>query len=439
MSGKGGKIIFIKRVLIIVLDGAGVGALPDADQFGDQGSNTLGHVILKRKKIHIPNLYSLGLGRILNLQQTNSGAAAGGEGNNGEKLRGAFGKMAEVSPGKDTTTGHWELAGLVIPKAFPVYPQGFPAEVITAFERLIGRKILGNIPFSGTEIIKIRGAEHLQTGFPIVYTSADSVFQVAAHEEVVPLETLYHWCLRARQEILIGPHAVARVIARPFLGASGHFFRTKGRRDFSLPPPGPTLLDHVKNSGHAVCAIGKIKDIFAGQGVTGHLPAADNSSIGEAVLQALQCELPGLIWANFVDFDMLYGHRNDPAGFAGALEEFDLFLGKLLKLLKSDDMLLITADHGCDPTFKGTDHTREYVPLLVYGEKVRPVDLGIRTSFADLGATAAEVLGCKGKLHGQSFTGQIFPGQTFRGRKKDEGSGSDCQKKGWGKPHRGGN
>jgi len=373
------------------LDGAGVGALPDADIFGDEGSNTLGHVILNKNHLHIPNLIELGLMKILSLKEKNN-----------RKPQGAYGKMAEKSPGKDTTTGHWELAGLVLTQPFPVYPEGFPAEIITAFEKIIGRKTLGNIPFSGTEIIKKLGSEHLRTGFPIVYTSADSVFQVAAHERIIPLETLYEWCSRARKEILIGEHAVARVIARPFKGEPGNFFRTKGRKDFSLPPLGPTLLELLKNSGYQVWAVGKVKDIFAGKGITRHLPALDNSSIMEAVYDSLACDFCGLLWATFVDFDMLYGHRNDLDGFAAALEDFDKFLGKVRRLIKKEDILIITADHGCDPTFKGTDHTREYVPLIIYGEKVAPVDLGVRQSFADLGATVAQLFGCKGTLSGES-------------------------------------
>ncbi len=375
-----------------------MGALPDADRFGDQGSNTLGHVISRKKDIHIPNLFSLGLDRVLSID--------GIEGKG--KTCGAFGKMAEVSPGKDTITGHWELAGLIVPKKFPVYPQGFPPEIITAFEKMIGRKVLGNIPFSGTEIIKKWGEKHLKTGSPIVYTSADSVFQLAAHEEIVPLKTLYEWCLLARQNLLKGEHMVARVIARPFKGEPGNFFRTGGRKDFSLPPPGVTLLDLVKEAGYEVCAVGKIKDIFAGKSVTCYLPATGNNSIMEAIFCSLSKDFEGLLWANFVDFDMLYGHRNDADGFAEALEEFDVSLGKLLELLQKDDMLVITADHGCDPTFKGTDHTREYVPLLIYGEKITPIDLGTRESFADLGATIAEIMGCKGVLHGQSFAGKLF-------------------------------
>ena len=376
-----------------------MGALPDADLFGDQGSNTLGHVILK-KNLYLPNLFELGLGKILALEKVNGG----------KKPQGAYGKMAELSPGKDTTTGHWELAGLPVSKPFPLYPKGFPREIITEFERLIGRKTLGNIPFSGTEIIIKMGEEHLKTGFPIVYTSADSVFQVAAHEEIVPLEVLYKWCAEARQRILVGKHAVARIIARPFRGKPGSFYRTEGRKDFSLPPPGVTLLDLVKQNSYEVWVAGKVNDIFAGKGVTRHLPAADNRSTMDAVITALESNFQGLFWANFIDFDMLYGHRNDVDGYARALEDFDLFLGRALKLLRKGDMLAITADHGCDPTFKGTDHTREYVPLLIYSEKIVPCDLGIRESFADLSATALDVLGCKGKLHGQSFAKNLFKG-----------------------------
>ncbi len=385
-------------MFIIVLDGAGVGALPDAASFSDLGSNTLGHVALKRKDLKIANLVAMGLNRVVSLKGTRDT----------EKTLGAYGKMAELSPGKDTITGHWELAGLILQKPFPLYPQGFPPEIIASFEKLIGRRTLGNIPFSGTEIIKKLGEEHLRTGFPIVYTSADSVFQVAAHEEIVSPETLYEWCSTARQKILVGGNAVGRVIARPFKGEPGNFIRSQGRKDFSLAPPGPTLLDVAKDAGYQVRVIGKVKDIFAGKGITDHLPASDNRSTMEAVSYALREDFKGILWANFIDFDMLYGHRNDVDGFAAALEDFDVFLGNFMKLLKSEDMLLVTADHGCDPTFKGTDHTREYVPLLVFGAKIIPGDLGIRESFADLGATVAEVLGCKGVLHGQSFAGKLF-------------------------------
>lgn len=390
--------MIIKRVFLIILDGAGVGALPDSGKYGDRGSNTLGNVALKRGKLHIPNLLSLGLNKIVPLKGTAKI----------EKLLGAYGKMAELSPGKDTVTGHWELAGLALTEPFPLYPEGFPREVIHSFEKIIGRKSLGNIAASGTEIIISLGEEHLKTGYPIVYTSADSVFQVAAHTDIISLETLYEWCQRARREILVREHAVGRVIARPFNGIPGDFYRLKDRKDFSLIPPDQTLLDLAKEEGFEVWVIGKVRDIFAGRGVTRHIPGSDNKNIIEAVFSSLKESFEGIVWANLIDFDMLYGHRNDLEGFARALEEFDICLGKAIKLLKSDDLLIITADHGCDPTFEGTDHTREYVPVLVYGHKILPADLGTRESFADLGATIAEILGCKPTRYGKSFAMELF-------------------------------
>lgn len=397
--------ISIQRIFIVVLDGAGVGALPDAASFGDQGSNTLGHVIMSNKGIKIPHLFSLGLKKILPVKYFS-------EKDEPERtLLGAYGKMAELSPGKDTITGHWELAGVVMKEPFPLYPRGFPTEIITPFEKLTGRKILGNIPFSGTEIIKKYGEKHLQTGFPIVYTSADSVFQIAAHEEIVPLDTLYSWCLEAREKIFVGKHALGRVIARPFRGRPGNFVRSgAGRKDFSLPPPGPTILDLARDAGYQVWTVGKVSDIFAGRGITRHLPASGNQNITEVINDALQEDFKGILWANLVDFDMLYGHRNDPQGFARALEDFDLFLSRMMSLLKKEDLLMITADHGCDPTFKGTDHTREYVPLLVYGPAITAVELGIRDSFADLGATVTQLLGCKPTVSGKSFAAKLFRG-----------------------------
>jgi phosphopentomutase len=384
------------------LDGAGVGALPDAEQFGDQGSNTLGHVIRQNKGIRIPNLISLGLKKILTEKYFAKITAP-------EKILGAHGKMAELSPGKDTTTGHWELAGLVQKDPFPLYPQGFPPAIISSFEKITGRGVLGNIPYSGTEIIKKFGEKHLQTGCPIVYTSADSVFQVAAHQDVVPLDTLYAWCSKAREKIFVGKHALGRVIARPFEGVPGNFVRSAaGRRDYSLPPPGPTILSLALESGHQVWTVGKVSDIFAGKNITRHLPATGNQNIMQVINDALQENFTGILWANLVDFDMLYGHRNDPRGFARALEEFDLFLGRALHLLRKGDLLAITADHGCDPTFKGTDHTREYVPLLIYSPDITAIDLGTRKSFADLGATVAQLLGCKPTVDGQSFAGKLF-------------------------------
>jgi len=388
----------IKRVFLIVLDGAGVGALPDAEKYGDRGSNTLGNVAQIRGKLHIPNLLSLGLNRIIPLKGT-------------EKIEiplGAYGKMAELSPGKDTVTGHWELSGLTLTKPFPVYPEGFPGEVIQSFEKIIGRKSLGNFAASGTEVIKMLGEEHLRTGYPIVYTSADSVFQIAAHTDIISLETLYEWCQRAREEIFVGKHALGRVIARPFSGVAGEFYRLKDRKDFSLAPPDQTLLDIAKEEGFEVWVIGKVRDIFAGRGMTRHIPGSDNENITEAILGSLKESFEGIVWANLIDFDMIYGHRNDVEGFARALEEFDISLGKALKLLKNDDMLVITADHGCDPTFDSTDHTREYVPVIVYGHKINPVDLGTRESFADLGATIAEVLGCRPTRYGKSFAMELL-------------------------------
>ncbi len=398
----------IKRVFVLVLDGAGVGSLPDAEKYGDVGSNTLGHVLAVNEGLKIPHLYALGLGEILR----NSSATwqETGQRTASTRPRGAYGKMAERSPGKDTITGHWELAGLVLNDPFPLYPEGFPSEIISSFEKMIGRQTLGNISFSGTEILKKYGKDHLQTGFPIVYTSADSVFQIAAHEEIVPLDTLYTWCLKARQEIFVDKHAVGRIIARPFLGTSGKFVRTAGRKDFSLPPPGLTLLDLLKDAGYQVWVVGKIMDIFSGRGVTRFLPAAGNQETMRVIRSVLQEDFTGFFWANLGDFDTLYGHRNDPAGFGRALAEFDLFLKEALELLKKDDMLVITADHGCDPTFRGTDHTREYIPLLIYGQSIKAVDLGTRDSFADLGATVAELLQCKPTPAGKSFATELWRG-----------------------------
>ncbi len=372
--------------------------MPDAEKFGDAGSNTLGHV-LHNRELMIENLISLGLGKILNADSYDSPV---------DKVLGAYGKMAELSPGKDTISGHWELAGLVLKTPFPLYPHGFPAEIIRSFENIIGCKTLGNIAASGTEIINKLGEEHLRTGFPIVYTSADSVFQIAAHTDIVPLETLYEWCLLARKNIFVGKHAVGRVIARPFKGKPGSFYRLNERKDFSLDPFAPTLLDLVQNNGRQVWVVGKVMDIFSGKGVTRHLPGLDNNSIMEAVSFALDENFTGLLWANLIDFDMLYGHRNDVEGYAAALEVFDRFLGDVMKRLNDDDMLVITADHGCDPTFKGTDHTREYVPLLIYGRHIAPVNLGTRESFADLGATVAELLCGKLTKDGRSFAGKLL-------------------------------
>ncbi|MBC7106012.1 MAG: phosphopentomutase [Firmicutes bacterium] len=373
----------IRRVVLMVLDGVGVGELPDAGRYGDAGSNTLVHTARAAGGLRVPNLNRLGLGRIIpgaGLEWVPAPA-------------GCYGRMAERSPGKDTMTGHWEMAGLVLDRPFPVYPHGFPEEVIRPFEERIGRRVLGNRPASGTAVIEELGREHLATGRPIVYTSADSVFQIAAHEDVIPVEELYRMCRIAR-ELLVGEHAVGRVIARPFTGTPGAFRRTPRRRDFTLPPPRPTVLDGLAARGLDVVAVGKVADIFAGRGITRALPAAGNAELFGRTLEALSGLRSGLVLTNLVDFDTLYGHRNDAPGFAAALEDFDRRLPALLSALTEADLLFVTADHGCDPTTPSTDHSREYVPLLVYGPGVRAgVDLGTRETFADLGATLGAIFG----------------------------------------------
>jgi phosphopentomutase len=382
------------RVIVIVLDGAGAGELPDAAQYGDSGSSTLYNVIKKHEPLKLDNLASLGLGNIINID-LDSGHPV---------LRNArFGRMAPLSPGKDTTSGHWELAGLVLEDAFPLFPHGFPDEVINSFEEAIGRGSLGNFAASGTEIIEQLGKEHLDTGYPIVYTSADSVFQIAAHEDIIPRELLYDWCIKARV-ILRGEFAVGRVIARPFTGKPGSFTRTAGRHDYSLEPPGKTLLDCVNGAGLNVAVIGKVKDIFAGRGVKEHLPGGDNKEIAESLLDSIKTGNNGLLWATFIDFDMIYGHRNDSEGFARALEDFDSCLEEILKNMNNRDLLFVTADHGCDPTFHTTDHTREYVPIMAWNNHFKePVNLGTRTSYADMAASAAEWLKIPLNTTGVSF------------------------------------
>ncbi len=381
----------VKRVVLIVLDSVGVGALPDADQYGDEGSNTLGH-IAETVLLRLPNLARMGIGNIIPLRGIDPA-------NNPQA---AYGKMGAQAPGKDTTSGHWELAGLILEGPFPVYPEGFPEEVIRAFEEAIGRKVLGNKPASGTAIIQELGEEHMRTGYPIVYTSADSVFQIAAHEEVIPVEELYRYCRLAR-ELLKGEHAVGRVIARPFVGEPGHFIRTDRRQDFSLEPPGPTLLDILSENGLPVLAVGKIKDIFAGRGITRWIHTHDNMDGIDKTCKFLRESSRGLIFTNLVDFDMLYGHRNDVEGYAAALEAVDRRLPEVMEGLDEKDVLVITADHGCDPTTPSTDHSREYVPLLIYGRGIRPVNVGLRSTLADLAATIADLLGVPYELAGTSF------------------------------------
>ncbi len=385
-----------RRVILIILDSVGVGSAPDSHCFGDQGCNTLAHTADAVGGLNLPNLGRLGLGNIIPIQ----GVAPVSQ------PLAAYGRMQEKSPGKDTTTGHWEMMGLVLEQGFPTYPHGFPVEVIAEFERLIGRKTLGNKVASGTVIIEELGREHLQTGYPIVYTSADSVFQIAAHEEIIPLDLLYQMCQTAR-EMLTGEHAVGRVIARPFVGEPGSFTRTAHRHDYSLEPP-EHILDHLIADGCRVVGIGKIKDIFAGRGVTDSSPTSGNQEGVDKILIALQDGSRGLIFANLVDFDQLYGHRNDPAGYAQALEDFDRRLSEIIGVMSQEDLLIITADHGCDPTTPGTDHTREYVPLLVYGADIRPADLGTRSTFADVGQSVADHLGVATKnMAGKSFLPEL--------------------------------
>ena len=372
-----------RRVILIVLDSVGAGEAPDAAAYGDVGSNTLGNIAAAMGGLHLPNLQQLGLGNILPLVGVPAVAEPSG----------AFGRMQEISCGKDTTAGHWELAGTPLLNPLPTYPHGFPAELLAEFERQIGRGALGNIPASGTVIIEQLGEEHLRTGKPIVYTSADSVFQIAAHEEIIPLPQLYEMCQIARR-LLVGEHGVGRVIARPFVGQPGSFKRTANRRDFSLPPPAGNLLETVQAAGLPVVAIGKIHDIFADRHIDFSYPTKDNADGMQTILTTMAKHPTGLIWANLVDFDMQFGHRNDVAGYAAALEAFDAWLPQLLAQLQPADLLLITADHGNDPTTSSTDHSREYVPVLASGAMVAGGrDLGIRPSFADLGATAADYLG----------------------------------------------
>lgn len=370
------------RVIIIVLDSAGVGELPDAGRYSDEGSATIPHTAEAAGGLRLPTLERLGLGRIVPIRGVAPVAAP----------HGAFGKLAERSPGKDTTTGHWELMGVILERPFPTYPKGFPREIIAAFERAIGTKTLGNVAASGTEIIERLGPEHERTGYPIVYTSADSVFQIAAHEDVVPPSRLYEMC-RAARGLLTGPHAVSRVIARPFAGRHGSYARTDRRRDFSLPPVKTTVLDAAVEAGYDVIGIGKILDIFAGRGITRGVRTHDDQDGMAQTVRAMDEVERGIIFTNLVDLDSKYGHRNDPHGYARDLEAIDARMPEAIGRLRETDLLFITADHGNDPTTPSTDHSREYVPLLIAGRRARGgVDLGIRETFADVGATVAEAL-----------------------------------------------
>ena len=388
----------MKRVFLIVLDSFGIGAMPDSEGFGDVGVNTL-RACASSSKLHIPNMIAAGLGNIDGVDCLPKTDAP----------MGAYARLTEKSMGKDTTIGHWEISGIISPKPLPTYPDGFPREVLDAFEQATGRGVLCNKPYSGTDVIRDYGKEHMETGKWIVYTSADSVFQVAAHEAVVPLEELYDACRKARR-ILRGKHGVGRVIARPFVGSPAEGFRrTPNRHDFSLEPPAETMLDAVKAAGLDCLAVGKIHDIFAGHGATEYVFNKSNADGMAHTDDFAARDFHGLCFVNLVDFDMVYGHRRDIDGYAGALSEFDAWLGEFLPKLGPEDILMITADHGCDPSYTATtDHTREYVPLLVLGQAVKPGNLGTRASFADIAATVTELLGVAYRTPGRSFAKEVM-------------------------------
>jgi phosphopentomutase len=388
----------IDRVILVVMDSVGIGELPDANLYNDSGSNTIGNIAASVNNFRLNNLEALGLGNIvpgLNIRKS-------------EKPIGCFGRAKELSPGKDTTTGHWEIAGAVLDQPFPTFPEGFPKEIVDAFESAVGRKTLGNEVASGTEIIARLGDKHMETGFPIIYTSADSVFQIAAHEEVIPLPELYEICEKARA-LLKDKYAVGRVIARPFLGSSGSYKRTSNRRDFSLKPVKRTMLDIIKSSGLNVMAVGKIEDIFAGVGITEAVHTGNNTEGVDRTLDYMASDKKGLIFTNLVDFDMLYGHRNDVAGYANALKEFDGRIPELMSSMRDTDVLIITADHGCDPTTPSTDHSREYIPVLLYGKHVKQgVSIGTREGFSDIGVTVLDLLQLPVDIAGTSFKNEII-------------------------------
>lgn len=388
----------MKRVFLFVLDSCGCGEAPDAHAFGDYNVNTL-RSCATSDKLHVPNMVSYGLGNIDTVDYLGKA----------ERQKGACARLQEASMGKDTTIGHWEIAGIVSPNPLPTYPNGFPEEILKPFREATGRGVLANAPWSGTEVIAKYGEEHMKTGDLIVYTSADSVFQIAAHEDIVPPEQLYEYCRIARK-LLVGKHGVGRVIARPFIGnPKDGFTRTSNRHDFSLEPPAETMLDAVKAAGLDMLAVGKIHDIFAGRGMTEFVYTKGNTDGMNKTLDYAARDFHGLCFINLVDFDMLYGHRRNIDGYAAALTEFDGFFGKFVESLGEDDIVMVTADHGCDPAYtKTTDHTREYVPLLIAGKKVKPVNLGTRTSFADIAATVTELLGVKFSTPGKSFAREIL-------------------------------
>lgn len=380
-----------KRVILIVLDSVGIGSLPDAHLYGDDGSNTLNHIFQACPDIKLPNLVALGLG---NIDPQNVIPKV-------DYPLASYGKAQEKSAGKDTTTGHWEIAGTILDKPFPTFPDGFPDAFISRFEGAIGTKTIGNVSASGTEIIHLLGDEHVKTGFPIVYTSADSVFQIAMHEDIIPIDRQYEICQIARK-MLVGDFEVGRVIARPFTGTSGNYTRTSRRKDFATLPP-YNVMDAVIQSGKVVVAIGKIYDIFAGKAISKSIKTVNNKEGIIATIQALKDDFSGLIFTNLVDFDMHYGHRRDPSGYAACLEEFDSYLPQLMQGLLVDDLLMITADHGNDPTWAGTDHTREYIPILIYNKnKIKPRDFGTRSNFTDIAATVSDALGIDFETTGKS-------------------------------------
>ncbi len=382
----------MKRVFLVVLDSFGIGEMPDADQYKDAGTNTL-RSVANSPYFSMPNMQKLGFFNIDGIEVVEKAEAP----------KATVARMTENSKGKDTTIGHWEIAGLISETPMPTYPNGFPEDVIAEFEKRTGCKTLCNLPYSGTKVINDYGDEHCKTGALIVYTSADSVFQIAAHEDVVPVEKLYEYCEIAR-ELLQGEHGVGRVIARPFIGESGKYTRTARRHDYSLLPPKTTMLDVIKEKGMEVLAVGKIKDIFAGKGITDFVYTTSNNDGMEKMLQWMDRDFTGLCFVNLVDFDMLYGHRNDIDGYAKALAEFDAKLPEMLQKLREDDVLMITADHGCDPGYTvSTDHSREYTPFVMYGKKIEPKNLGTRDSFADIAATTLKLLGLEGEIEGKSM------------------------------------
>lgn len=387
-----------RKITVIVLDSVGIGELPDAPQFGDAGAHTLGHILERVEGTQLPNLQKLGLGNIAPIPPLYPAASPAAY----------YGKMAEVSSGKDTMTGHWELMGLKIDTPFQTYPNGFPAEMIARFEQETGRKTIGNKPASGTEILDELGEEHMKTGAFIVYTSADSVFQIAAHEEIVPLDELYRACEIARRLTLEPEFSAGRVIARPFIGTPGNWTRTPNRHDYAVKPPEPTVLNALKDGGVEVVSVGKINDIFSGEGIHRSYPTKSNEHGIEETLKLMPEDFTGMLFTNLVDFDSLYGHRRDPKGYASALEVFDQALPELMAATGQDDLLVITADHGNDPIHAGTDHTREYVPLLVYGPSLKtPGSLGVRATYSDLGATITENFVVRGTGRGTSFLQEL--------------------------------